>query len=294
MTPLKKILAATDLSAPASVAAERAALVAKQNASSLSLFHVANLTPLERLREMIGETPVDMEHRVLDVAKQKLLDFSAELQQRYGIPVGVQVRSGNLLKELALEIGASQTDLLVCGAIGESIVRHYTFGTTASRILSTAHSPVLVVRQPATQPYQRLLIPVDFSPGSQRAIQTALSVAPGADIVLFHAFDVPFEGQLRYACVEEDIVNHYRIIARQEALQKLQELRNATGLSPDNSRLVITHGDPTTHIIEKVREYDRDLIVICKHGNNLVEDLLLGSVTKQILAESRVDVLVSV
>jgi len=40
------------------------------------------------------------------------------------------------------------------------------------------------------------------------------------------------------------------------------------------------------------QEYDADLIVIGKHGTNFTEELLLGSVTKHVLAESQGDVLV--
>ncbi len=64
---LKRILAASDMSAPARHAVERAALVSKDTASALELLHVADLAPLERLRQLMGATPADMEQRVLDV-----------------------------------------------------------------------------------------------------------------------------------------------------------------------------------------------------------------------------------
>ena len=48
------------------------------------------------------------------------------------------------------------------------------------------------------------------------------------------------------------------------------------------------------HIIQKEQERDCDLIVMGKHGESMVEDLLLGSVTQRVLTESRGDVLVSV
>ncbi len=54
------------------------------------------------------------------------------------------------------------------------------------------------------------------------------------------------------------------------------------------------HGNPTLRIIEQEQEWDCDLIVMGKHGVNLLEALLIGSVTKQVLAESMGDVLVSV
>ena len=135
---------------------------------------------------------------------------------------------------------------------------------------------------------------MDFSPSSLRAIRHARSIAPGAELVLLHIFDVPFEGKLRYASVDDEVIHHYRIVAKQEATQKLQALRDQAGLPVVGTSLLVLHGDPTFRIIEQEQECDCDLIVVGKHGEGMLEELLLGSVTKHVLAESQGDVLVSV
>lgn len=294
MNPSNHILAATDLSAPARHAVERAALVSKDTAATLDLLHVANLAPLERLRQLMEATSTDMEQRVLDAAQQKLHTLAAAIQQRFGVMAGTHVVAGSLLAELAKKVDDLAASLLVCGAKGESIIRHFVLGTMALRVLSTTTCPVLVVKQSPHESYRRLLVPVDFSPPSLRAIHHARSIAPQADIVLLHAFDVPFEGSLRYASVDDDTINHYRIVAKQEATQKLHALRHQAGLTPYNSSLIVLHGDPRLRIIEQEQEQDCDLIVMGKHGENLLENMLIGSVTKQVLSESQGDVLVSV
>lgn len=291
---LNNILAATDLSASARHAIERAALISKDTAAALDLLHVANLAPLERLRQLMGATPADMEQRVLNAARQKLRDLATALQQRFGVLAGTHVITGSLLAELAKKAESLAAGLVVCGAKGESVIRHYALGTTALRVLSTTTCPVLVVKQPPHESYRRLLVPVDFSASSLKAIRQARSIAPQADIVLLHAFEVPFEGHLRYASVDDDTINHYRIVAKQEATQKLHTLRAEAGLAPNDCSQVILHGNPTTRIIEQEQEWDCDLIVMGKHGEDWVEELLLGSVTKHVLGESQGDVLVSV
>ena len=45
-------------------------------------------------------------------------------------------------------------------------------------------------------------------------------------------------------------------------------------------------------IIAHEQEHSADLILIGKHGTELTEELLLGSVTRRVLSESRSDVLV--
>lgn len=294
MNHLKCILAATDLSSPARHAVERAALVSQDTATPLELLHVADLTPLERLRQLMGATPADLEQRVLDAARQKLRDLAAALQQRFGVAARTHVVAGSLLAELARKADGLTPGLLVCGAKGESIIRHFAMGSMALRVLNTTRCPILVVKQPPHESYRRLLVPVDFSRSSLRAIHDARRTAPQADIVLLHTFEVPFEGCLRYASVDEDTINRYRIVAKQEATEKLFALRHEAGLSPDESSLVVIYGDPTVCIVEQEQEQDCDLIVMGKHGENLLEELLLGSVTEHVLAESQGDVLVSV
>lgn len=294
MISLTRILAATDLSAPARHATERAALVSKDTAAPLDLLYVANLAPLERLRQFMDTTSGEMERRVLDAARQRLNDLAASLRQRCGVVAGTHAVAGSLLAELAKEVDNLAAGLLVCGAKGESVIRHFLLGTTALRMLSTTTCPVLVVKQAPHEPYRRLLVPVDFSPSSLRAIRHARSIAPQADIVLLHAFEAPFEGKLRYASVDEDIINHYRIVAKQEATQKINALCVEAELPPYETHRIVLHGDPTLRIIEQEQEQDCDLIVMGKHGESVLEELLLGSVTRRVLAESQSDVLVSV
>lgn len=125
---LKRILAATDMSAPARHAVERAALVSKDTASALELLHVADLAPLERLRQLMGASLADMEQRVLDVARQKLGDLGAALEQRFGIAAASHVVTGSLLDELAKKADGLATSLLVCGAKGGKYDSPFRFG----------------------------------------------------------------------------------------------------------------------------------------------------------------------
>ncbi len=294
MNPVKRLLVATDLSAPARHAADRAALVAGEVGASLDLFHVANVTAVEKLRLLIAEVPAEIGQRVLDAAREEMRELAANLLKHHGVAAGVQVASGPLLPELIGHADTISADLLVLGARGSSFMRHLLIGSTAERMVRKTRWPMLIVKQPPHEPYRTLLVPVDFSPFSPRALRNAQAVAPGADVVLLHAFEVPFESKLRLAGVEDELLARYRIAARQEALAKLRELRDEVGLPLERTRLIVVHGDASRNIIEQEQEQDCDLIVMGKHGESMLEDLLLGSVTKHVLAESQGDVLVSV
>jgi nucleotide-binding universal stress UspA family protein len=294
MPKLKRVLATTDLSAPARLAVERAALISKQTGSRLELLHVANLPYLDRLRQMVATTPPDLQEQVLATARTRLQELGDDIAKRHGTSPDMHVVTGSPVAELVKKINDRSADLIVCGAKGESIVRHALIGSTAQRLLSRARSPILVVKQPSPVPYRSALIPVDFSPSSLCAIRHAKAIAPDAHFTLLHVYEVPFEGHMRYASVDNDVIQHYRVRAKREATSKIHALAEEAKLLPGTSSVVIVHGDPTLRITMQEKVQKADLIVMGKHGEGMLEKLLLGSVTSYVLAESQCDVLISV
>ena len=103
---------------------------------------------------------------------------------------------------------------------------------------------------------------------------------------------MPFEGKLRYAGVDEGALSSLRIQAKREATAKMNELVVASGVDEARVRRLVLHGEASALILEQELEQDCDLIVIGKRGLGLLEELLLGSVTKHVLAQSSADVLV--
>jgi len=179
------------------------------------------------------------------------------------------------------------------GARGDNPLHHLLIGTTAERLLSKADRPLLVVRSEPEGDYQRVLVPMDFSPWSETAIPLARAMAPGAHLVLMHSFSIPFEEKLRFAGVDDDTLGHYRERARRDASDQLNALVDRHSLQSRDFTLSLTEGDAPAHVVRVAAERECDLIVIGKHGRQAAEELLLGSVTRHVLAEAHCDVLVS-
>jgi nucleotide-binding universal stress UspA family protein len=189
---------------------------------------------------------------------------------------------------------SADADLVVVGSRGQGTLRRLLIGSTASHLLRKSRVPVLIVKAPGRVPYGRVLIPVDFSPAGELTIRMAREAAPDAFIVLLNVFDVPFESMLQYAGVSQDDIHRYRIEARQRSVQQLHELAARAGLDPSQYTMLVEHGDATAVIVHQMERHDCDLIVMGKHGTHVSEELLLGSVTKRVLDESDVDMLVVV
>jgi len=151
---------------------------------------------------------------------------------------------------------------------------------------------MLVVKRAPVAAYRCVLVPVDFSQASAPAVELARAVAPGARIVLLHAYEAPFEGKLRLAGVEDKYLDDYRSRARAEAQSRMDVLCQSTGLVRDASLQILALGSPAERILAQEDEQDCDLIVMGRQGQGALADMLLGSVSRRILAESEADVLV--
>ncbi|MBX3684930.1 MAG: universal stress protein [Rhodocyclaceae bacterium] len=291
MKPLGNILAATDLSAPSRHAVDRGFMVAHETGASLTVAYALDLGLLDELRGLLAGRSEAIVGKLEAQIRDELTDMLAEPDRNRGITASMRIEHGSALMALPAIADAIDVDLLVLGARGEGFLRHMLLGSIASRLIHLTGRPVLVVRQPPRDRYRHVLIPVDFSAASPKLIQIARRVAPSAAITLLHAFDVPFEGKLRYAGVEKTIIDTYRELAATQAEQRLGALAADVGLPRGSYAAIVLQGDPTQHILQQEQERDCDLIVMGKHGASL-QNLLLGSVTKHVLSQSQSDVLV--
>lgn len=284
------VLAATDLSAPARHAADRAARLARETGASLTLVHALPQGPLQDLRQWLG---ADLQARLEGEALRELAALAAELRATHHVPVHPLLREGQVLDVLGQAGDEVDAGVVVVGARGAGFLRRLVLGTTAERLMRRTQRPLLVVRQAAHERYRRALLAVDFSPWSAAVLAAARRVAPHARPVLFTAFQVPFEDKLRFAGVDATTVEHYRREAHARATRRLHDLAEHAGLQPGQWEPCIVEGDASLRLVEQEQVLDCDLVVLGKHGQSAAEDLLLGSVTKHVLTEGQADVLVA-
>ncbi len=298
MTPMplstpQRLLVATDFSPASTLAGRRAARIAQQNQGQLRLQHVMSNSLMDDLRAWLAPGQ-PWQERVRQQAAAALKMQAGELKSAHNDAlIETHLADGPPVQMITAAAHDWQADLLVVGARGDNPLHHLLIGTTAERLLSTADRPMLVVRSEPVSDYQRVLVPMDFSPWSETAIPLARAVAPCAHLVLMHSFSIPFEEKLRFAGVDEDTLGHYRERARQDASDHLNALVDRHSLQPQDFTLSLTEGDAPAHILRVAAERECDLIVIGKHGRQVAEELLLGSVTRHVLAEATCDVLVS-
>lgn len=294
MPPVRHLFAATDLSPASLQAVDRGFQIAAATGARYTVMHALGLDALGPLANLLGEKASAVALKAREGQQAALQAIASDPARSQGVAADVLVTEGMATSAVPEQVARAQADVVVIGPKGRSTLRHLVIGSTASRLLRKSRSTVLVVKNPGGAPYRRLLIPVDFSPGSEQSIRLARAIAPQAHIVLLHVFDVPFEGMLEYAGVSQDEIHRYRAEARVRALAQLRELAARAGLAEGDFITSVEHGDAVQHILAQEEQSACDLIVMGKHGTHVTEELLLGSVTHRVLAESRADMLVVV
>jgi nucleotide-binding universal stress UspA family protein len=296
MARLQHLLTATDLSGSSLHALDRGLMLATQNGARHTALHALGLDGLDGIREWLGERDPHATERLLLDAQARLQEALADAAQRTGadIPVQCRVDPGLPGPAIAQQVADGAVDLVLVGAHGAGFWQRVLLGSTASRLLRKSTVPVLVVKQAPSHAYRRVLVALDFSPGALRAIRLARELAPQAHLLLLHVFEVPFEGKMQFAGVSPETIEQYRIEARERALQKLHQLTVEAGLQPMEHTAVVVGGDAVRELIVHEERHRCELVVMGKHGTHVTEELLLGSVTKRVLAESQSDVLVVV
>lgn len=290
MIQLESILAATDFSPDSRYAAERASLQGSTLAMQRGmLLHVLEQSWLDSLKKLISSSG-KIQLEITDSATRSLAELAEEIRKLSGFFLEPHVRTGNTLD--AIVEAASDFDLLVLGARGKHPVRALALGTTSQRLLGKAGRPVLVVKNKPIGPYQRVLVAVDFSEDSRKALEYSQIIAPQAIIFLVHVFEALLEKTLVYGGASESVIRESRVKARIQAEAKLARFIKEVGVDPLRLVRVIVYGHAPSKLPEIARKQGADLIIVGKHGKSRIEEFLLGSVTLHILSQSQCDVLV--
>ena len=207
--------------------------------------------------------------------------------------VSTAVRVGRIYPEIADVAAECGAGLTVIGAHGEHFLHDLFLGATAHKVVRRSACSTLVVKRAVQGPYRQLLVGVDFSPGSRFAMETARRLAPKAGTEFLHAFELPFEGKLRLADVDQEALDIYLSQAQTEAERNLQVFLSAAGGDWAGVAARVVHGYPPEALVAAARKSGADLIALGAHGRSELAELMLGSVSMHVVLEAPCDVLVA-
>ena len=295
----RRILVAIDDS-PTSTQALRTALqVARLRGGSVRIVNV-----LEHPAALGGYPYGAYGKHFLERARTRAADLLAEARHdANGADIDAETHlldgDGRRLGEtVADEAQAWQADLVVVGSHGRRGISRAVLGSGAEEVLRLASVPVLVVHEgraarttsQENPMFKRILVPVDGSGTSTKALVAALQLAreSGGRVPRGHSLDeLVFMSDDRYG---SDLLG----VACEQAhkvLEAAMDVAKAAGV-PVDARLLESPGQRLGDAVaEEASAWDADLIVLGTHGRRGLGRVVLGSGAEQVIRCAPVPVL---
>jgi nucleotide-binding universal stress UspA family protein len=284
----RKILCAVDFSPTSDEALRVAARLATQRGSELVLAHAWHLAPTSFPGEY--SYPAELIAALAEDAKLGLAENVVRARA-----LGATTISSHLLEgppwqkvvELAEELAG--VELIVLGTHGRTGLARVVMGSVAEMVVRHGPCSVLAVPDGGAQPFRRVLVAIDFSETSRRALELAAELAPGSALTLLHVVEPPQRYAVEPYVIDPDrrLVERSRTllakwaadVAARHTLTADTQLR--MGRASAELRLVLDAPEPF------------DLVAMGSHGRTGLRRMLLGSVAEKTMRHARRAVLVA-
>lgn len=144
--------------------------------------------------------------------------------------------------------------------------------------------PEQALKVPQVFKLQKILVPVDFSDCSRKALQYAIPFAKqfNAQLTLLHVVQ-PYPSVPEMVPVEVETI--------QDGRRELDSLQKTVG-SAIRSAVSLRTGEPHIEIARAAAELGIDLIIISTHGHKGLTRMLLGSTTEKVVRHAPCPVLI--
>ncbi len=139
---------------------------------------------------------------------------------------------------------------------------------------------------------KKILVPVDFSKCSEKALHMAAQIARknGSDIILLHLIDLP-SGEIGF--MENGTpTGPAAILLMEDARKKFEELLGKDYLEGIKVQDFLDFNKPVEGIAEYAEKHGADLIVMGSHGIGKTAGFFVGSNTEKVVRSSKVPVFV--
>jgi nucleotide-binding universal stress UspA family protein len=141
------------------------------------------------------------------------------------------------------------------------------------------------------QPFAKILVPVDLSSFSAKAVSYAARLAgEGGSLTLLTVISdvLPY---FDFFPIEYPSADYFEAMkTKAEAELRTLADEHAKGVSVQT---IVRRGYPAAEIVEMAAEEKFDLIVMATHGHSGLEHALLGSITEKVLRKAHCPVLVA-
>lgn len=300
MATPKKILVAYDGSPHSKAALDWGLLFGALGGAELGIVKVFEPLLRHYTRSDLGITP-EMAGRFAEMeqADRKMLeDVKASCEKIGAVKVRVDLLKGHVAAKL-LDFAREQGfELIVAGTKGHGMLEEMLVGSVTSSLVSLARVPVMVVKEKRDAiSLQKLVVAYDGSDFAKAALDLALDIGKhaGAKITVVKVID-PLDITMLFGMASTGSEEKLRrTITKLNDLEE-QALKEAEAAAKDKGVEIRTELLPSGNIADQIIRYTvenkADMIVAGTLGHGLLGELLVGSVTRNLISLSKVPVLV--
>jgi len=229
---------------------------------------------------------------------ESTLQQQKEILEKQGYLVETRVIPGSARRQINRIAAEENYSLIVVGSRGHSMLAEAFLGGVASDVIENARRPVLLVRisgspergfecaDPASFDLkEHVLFPTDFSENADHAFMYVEKLVTGGAkrVTLLHVQDkVRIEPHLKDQLEEFNKIDRARLERMKETLQKKGDAE---------VDIQLRYGSPFVEITRFIREGNVHLVVMGSQGRGFVQELFLGSVSRNVARHSDAAVL---
>jgi nucleotide-binding universal stress UspA family protein len=276
-----RVLVGIDLTERSRNAFTRAVEMARLRGAALTLLHVTS-----------DALPVQVAAAHDTFANDVLHDLVAKAQAEGVANVAQLLVRGRDYESIIEQARKDDSSLIVIGTHRASSLFQDMLGTTADRVLRYGAFPLLLVRTQAEHAYNTILVAVDFSSASRKALELAIRLFPQARIVALTAYGSPRRSILGDDRQTREAAAETRRLALKGFLAEVAQALGSA-YNPDVTKIVplAERGWAEDVILKYAEEHKPDLIVVGTHARGGLQHAVLGSVAEWVLTDAPSDVL---
>lgn len=295
---LKHIIVPLDGSGFGEQAVPVALQLAERDGAEIELVHVYEEIAPHRVVRGARVFDADFDRELADDRRRYVESVASGLRSRTKVTVTVTVVSGGVREKLPEHMRMRAPDVVVMTTHGRGGLSRLWLGSTAMHLVRHVTVPILLIRpdqdrarDETPRPIRKVLIPLDVSPESERAIDNALEIAGEKDVeyVLVHVL-VPVVYIAPDAAIGAVYPSEAELLeAAQQYLGRVSEPLVARGVKVETR--IEWNSFPAHAILETAEQIDADMIAMQTETVGAIERALLGSVADKVMRAAHAPVL---
>jgi len=281
----KTILVPLDGSTLAEQALAPAGVLAKRTGANVILLRAPNMEPAYATAESAyGLIYPDQATGQAAAEATNYLNSTQARQAAHGVHVRTVLAEGDAAAAIVDVAARAPADLIVMSSHGYTGLTRLLLGSVTEKVLRAAVCPVLVMRSP--WPIQHILITLDGSELSERAVQPAIATALGlgAEVTLLRVVpEIRAEQLHELDQYEVGLGPRLGLEMKEDAEDYLHKVLQPLDVGGLQIHCEVRTGLPANTILEYAERHAIDLIAMATHGRGGLQRLVYGSVTQRVL-----------